>query len=81
VLQHTIHYNHAMLKRTPVIEIIDDEMAELLRHKTPAQSLAAAHDMWRYGRRRLMAQVHREHPEWGQTVLNEEVCRRLLGSG
>ncbi|HEV2292851.1 MAG TPA: hypothetical protein VGR35_03295 [Tepidisphaeraceae bacterium] len=44
-------------------EVVDDDMAELLRQKTPAQRLASAHAMWRYGRDRLCALLRRQYPE------------------
>jgi hypothetical protein len=70
----------SMTKRGPVIEVIDDDTADVLRRLTPAQSLASAHGMWRYARQRLIAQVQREHPDWDEQARCAEVARRLLGS-
>ena len=69
-----------VLKRPPVIEVIDDDMAEVLRRMTPAQRLATANGMWIYARRRIFAQLRSEHPQWSEAQLNAETSRRLLGS-
>jgi hypothetical protein len=62
------------------IEVIDDEMAAVLRAMTPAQRLASANGMWRYARGRLLAMVRHEHPDWDEAQVKADVCRRLLGS-
>jgi hypothetical protein len=69
-----------MCERRMVIEVIDDEMAEILRRMTPAQKLSAANDMWRYARQRLVAHFRREHPDRDEKAINVAVSRRLLGS-
>jgi hypothetical protein len=66
--------------RTPVIEVIDDDMAEIMRQKTPAQSLAIANSMWRHARESLIARLRREHPDWTPNRLRAEVQRYLIGS-
>jgi hypothetical protein len=63
-----------------VIEVIDDDMAEVLRRMTPAQRLATANGMWIYARRRIIAQLQREHGDWDEATVNAEASRRLLGS-
>ena len=40
-------------------EIVDDEMAEVLRRKTPAERLEMAHSMWRLARDLIRASVLR----------------------
>lgn len=69
------------MKREPVIEVVDYQMAEIYRRMTPAQRLAGAHRMWRYARRRLEVQLKHAHPEWDLNQLNSEICRRMLGPG
>ena len=61
-------------------EIVDDDMAEVLRQKTPAERLASAHAMWRYARDRLNVLLRRQHPEWTASQLKSEMRRRMLGS-
>jgi hypothetical protein len=62
------------------IEVIDDEMAAVLRAMTPAQRLASAHGMWRYAHDRTVALIRREHPEWDDARVKSELRRRMLGS-
>lgn len=62
-------------------EVVDDDMAEMLRHKTPAQRLASAHAMWRYAHNRLNSLLRRQHPEWTEAQIKAEIRRRMLGSG
>jgi hypothetical protein len=63
----------------PVIEVIDDDMAAVLRRKTPAERLRSAHAMWQYARRRLSNMLRRQHPEWDEQQLKAEIRRRVLG--
>jgi hypothetical protein len=69
-----------MSARPPVIEVIDEEIVALLRKKTPAERLAAAHAMWRYAHHRLTGMLQRQHPDWDCLQLRTEVQRRMLGS-
>jgi hypothetical protein len=71
------------MKTAPEIlrfEVVDDDMAELLRRKTPAQRLASAHAMWRYAYTRLNALLRRQHPDWTEAQFKTEMRRRMLGS-
>ena len=61
-------------------DVIDDDMVEVLRQKTPAQRLASAHAMWRYAHARLNTLLRREHPNWTESQLKSEIARRTLGS-
>ena len=70
-----------MNRRKPVIEVIDDEMAQLLRRKTPAEKLASAHAMWQYARRRQIAMIRHGHPEWNDEQIKSELRRRAFGAG
>jgi hypothetical protein len=69
-----------MKLRTADIEVIDDQMADVLRRKTPAERLRIAHGMWRYARERLVAHIRWQHPEWDDAQVGREASRRLLGS-
>jgi hypothetical protein len=60
------------------IEVIDDQMAEIYRRKSPAERLAIAHGMWRYARARLEAAVRWQHPDWDAPAVNREVGGRML---
>jgi hypothetical protein len=63
-----------------MVDVVDDEMAALLRTKTPAQRLAATHAMWRQARRRLVALLRHQHPEWNDDQLKAEIWRRTIGT-
>lgn len=68
------------MNRRIVVEVIDDDMAEVLRRKTPAQRLAATHAMWRAARDQTLAVIRHLHPEWDSAQLQSDLRRRLLGS-
>jgi hypothetical protein len=60
------------------IEVVDDITAEILRHKTPAERLAIAFNLWTSTRDMLRAHLKRTHPEWDDEMVNREVAKRLL---
>lgn len=68
------------MTRKPTVEIIEDELVENLRRKTPAQRLAVAFDMWRFAHNRLDQMLRQQHPDWDQKQLQSEIRRRMLGS-
>lgn len=59
------------------IEIIDDEMAEILRAKTGAERLRIAFGMWESARRMLRSMLAADHPDWSEEEIFQEVARRL----
>ncbi|HZD39496.1 MAG TPA: hypothetical protein VE131_02165, partial [Terriglobales bacterium] len=59
------------------IEVLDDEMAEVLRRKTPAERIAIGFGLWRSARKILRAQLASLHPEWDARRLEHEIARRL----
>ena len=71
-----------MLKR-PIdwrrIEVVDDDMADILRKKTPAQRIAMVGAAHRTARLIIEASVRRQHPDWDKQAISREVARRLLG--
>jgi hypothetical protein len=69
------------VRRGMVIELIDDEMAALLRRKTPTERLAASCAMWRMAHARTLAVVRHLHPDWDRAKVLAEMSRRMLGSG
>lgn len=70
-----------MSDRRIVVEVIDDDIAAMLRSKTPAQRLAATHSMWRQARERLLALLHHQHPDWNEDLVRAEIRRRTIGPG
>lgn len=59
------------------IEVIDDEMAEILRAKTGAERLKIASDMYASARRMLLSHLRAEHPDWDDQQIQKEAARRL----
>ena len=60
------------------IEVIDDQMAEVLRKKTPAERLRIGFNIWISTRRMLLSHISSTHPEWSREEVEHEVARRLL---
>ncbi|MCP4898913.1 MAG: hypothetical protein GY906_18225 [bacterium] len=67
-----------MERNLPVIEVVDDEVAEILLHKTPAERLEMAFGMWHSARDMLTAILMGEHPGWPEDKIASEVARRLF---
>ncbi|MGB7159880.1 MAG: hypothetical protein WBD40_17565 [Tepidisphaeraceae bacterium] len=63
--------------RLPHVEVIDDEMADVLRRKTGAERLRIASGMYASARRMLMSHLRAENPDWRQDQLVREAARRL----
>jgi hypothetical protein len=61
----------------PVIEVMDDAMAEILRQKTPAERLRIAGRMWKSARVILRGAIRTEHPDWDTEQVNREIARRI----
>ena len=59
------------------IEVVDDEMAEVLRRKTGAERLQIASGMYASARRMLISNLEHEHPDWDAERINREAARRL----
>jgi hypothetical protein len=64
-------------KRPMVIEVIDDDIAQILRAKTGAESLRIANDMYESARQMLSSFLRSENPEWDDARVQLEVVRRL----
>ena len=61
------------------IEVVDDDLAKVLRRKTPAQKIAMMGAAHRTAKSMLQAAIRRQHPDWDERRIAEEVSRRLLG--
>lgn len=59
------------------IEILDDDMAAVLRRKTGVQRLQIADRLFAFARDHITARLRQEHPDWSQQQLRREVARRL----
>ena len=65
----------------PKIEIVDREMAEVLRGKTERERLEISWGMWRSARRILRGLIASEHRDWSDSRIETEVSRRLANGG
>ena len=59
------------------IEVIDDAMAEILRHKTPAERIRMGFTLWASAHNMLKVHLKKIHPEWNEDRVEKEVARRL----
>lgn len=58
-------------------EVMSDEMAAILRAKTPAERLAIADGLWQMARDMIRANLEREHADWTAEQIQRETARRL----
>ena len=68
-----------MNTRSPVIEVMDDEMADILRQKTDVERVRIGLRMWRTARVILRAAIRTEHPDWSELQITTEIARRISG--
>jgi hypothetical protein len=61
------------------IEVVDDDLAAVLRQKTPAERIAMAADANETARKLAAAGIRHDHPDWSQRDVEREVARRMLG--
>lgn len=59
------------------IEVIDDDLAEVLRQKSGAQRLAMASAMFVFARTIIWHKLRHEHPEWDERKSVAETARRM----
>ena len=59
------------------IEVIDDDMARILREKTGAERLKIASDMFASARRMIASHLAAEHPDWDEERIQRETSRRI----
>jgi len=62
-------------------EVIDEEMARVLRAKTGAERLEIAWGMIASARRMLESHLRSEHQEWEEPQIRAEAARRLSLGG
>lgn len=59
------------------IEVVDEEVAEILRRKTPAERIQLASDAHRTARQLIAGAILTQCPDWTQEQVDREVARRL----
>ena len=60
------------------IEVLDDEVAEVLRRKTPAERVAMVFDCNRTMRLLIEGHLRTLHSDWNRERISAEVTRRML---
>ncbi|HYO12977.1 MAG TPA: hypothetical protein VE685_07280 [Thermoanaerobaculia bacterium] len=63
--------------KIPPFDMVDDDMARILREKTGAERLKIASDMFASARRMLESHLRSEHPDWSEEEIQREVSRRI----
>jgi hypothetical protein len=58
-------------------EVLDDEMARVLRGMTGAERLKIADGMFSSARRMIASHLAAEHPDWDQERIERETSRRI----
>lgn len=58
-------------------EVIDEEMAAVLRTKTHAERYAIANRLWIFARDMLTSHLSSTHPEWSGEEVAREVAKRM----
>ena len=59
------------------IEVMDDDMAEVLRAKSGSERLQIAFGMYESARRMLTSMLQADHADWSAEQVQQEVARRL----
>ncbi len=59
------------------IEAVDDTIAEILRHKTPAERIRIGFMLWESAHDMLMVHLRKTHPRWTDDKVEKEVAKRL----
>ncbi len=59
------------------VEIVDEDVARILRTKTGAERLRIAFGMYASTHRMLTNLLTADHPDWSREQIREEVGRRL----
>ena len=61
----------------PSVEVVDLEMAAVLRTRSPAERFETLNQLWHHARDLLDSQLRQDHPEWSAKDRAQEVARRL----
>ena len=58
-------------------EVVEPEMARVLRRKSPAERLEIGLKLWRHARKLLDARLRSTHPEWAAERRSKEIAQRM----
>lgn len=59
------------------LEVVDDDVAAVLRAKSGMERLRLAHEAWELTWNRLAAFLSARHPEWDRDQVRKQVANRL----
>ena len=59
------------------IEVLDEQMVEVLKTKSPQQRLSIAFGMWSSARKQLTSYLRSQHLDWDEKKIHQEVVKRL----
>jgi hypothetical protein len=62
------------------IEVIDDDLANILREKTPVERIQMIGDANDTARLLAAAGIRYCHPDWSENQIQREIARRMLGA-
>ncbi len=65
------------MRQPPTIEVVDEQMAAILREKTPAEKVAMIAAAHRTARMLARAGARHLHPDWSEEQIQKEVLRRM----
>jgi hypothetical protein len=65
--------------RKMVVEVVDNEMAAVLRRKTGAQRLKIVDSLYRSAWRLIETNVRCVHPDWNDLQVRAAVAARIAG--
>ena len=68
-----------MNPRRRVIEVVEDEMATVLRRKTGAQRLKIVDALYRSAWNLIETNVRASHPDWKKPQIRAAVAARISG--
>ena len=60
-------------------EVVDEDVAAILRTKSPAQRLRMVFDANQMVRKLIAGRVKTDHPDWTEDRIQREVARRMSG--
>ena len=70
-------WTNAMEPDETRIEVVDDEMAAVLRRKSGAERLRIANGLFRTAQRLIRSRLRAEHPDWTEQQITREIARRI----
>ena len=68
------------MRATPLrFEVMDPQMADVLRSKTGAQRLQIVDALYRTARSLIESNIRTRHPSWNDTAVRNMMARRIAG--